>query len=164
MGAALCAAFRLRCPRGSEAGKGKRPNHRIQGLKADVLLFASEGGRGFGSVFRHQIQKPELVSGFFTSAVCARTGGASRLCLASVTPHISPFLALFGLSVLQFYLLASRACARSLPVLARVLGQRVVAGNSCSGGDRAQGCPPKCKRARDLSPFCARFVIGKNGA
>ena len=114
--------------------------------------------------FHHQIQKPELVSGFFTSAVCARTGGASRLCLASVTPHISPFLALFGLSVLQFYLLASRACARSLPVLARVLGQRVVAGNSCSGGDRAQGCPPKCKRARDLSPFCARFVIGKNGA
>lgn len=54
MGAALCAAFRLRCPRGSEAGEGKRPNHRIQGLKADVLPFAPEGGRGFGSVFRHQ--------------------------------------------------------------------------------------------------------------
>ena len=76
--------------------------------------------------FHHQFQKPELVSGFFTSAHSARTGGASRLCLASVTPHISPFLALFGLSVLQFYLLASRACARSLPVLMRVSGRLVV--------------------------------------
>ena len=58
MGAALGAAFRLRCHRGSEAGEGKRPNHRIQGLKADVLPFASEGGRGFGSVFRHQNSAP----------------------------------------------------------------------------------------------------------
>lgn len=77
MSAALCAAFCLRCPRGSEAGEGKRPNHRFQGLKADVLPFASEGGRGFGSVFRHQLPishrlmtppKPSTRAGF--GAVC----------------------------------------------------------------------------------------------
>lgn len=32
----------------------KRPNHRIYGLKAGVLPFASKGGREFGSAFRHQ--------------------------------------------------------------------------------------------------------------
>ena len=128
MGAALCAAFRLRCPQGSEAGEGKRPNHRIQGLKADVLPFASEGGRGFGSVFRHQFQKPELVSGFFTSALYASLGGTSQIRLASATPFVSALWAPRGLSVLRFSLVVSRACARSLPVLARVRGRRVVVG------------------------------------
>ena len=105
---------------------GYRPNHRIQGLKADVLPFAPKGGRGFGSVFRHQFKKPELVSGFFTSAVCASSGGTSRICLASVTPRIPPVLALRGLSVLRFSLVVSRACARLLPVLARVSWRLVV--------------------------------------
>lgn len=35
----------------------KRPNHRIYGLNAGVLPFAPNGGRGFGSVFRHQLQQ-----------------------------------------------------------------------------------------------------------
>lgn len=52
----------------------------------------------------HHIQKPELVSGFFTSAVCASSGGASRIRLASGTPPIPTVLALRGLSVLRFYL------------------------------------------------------------
>ena len=91
-----------------------------------MLLFSPEGGRGVGSVFRHQIQKPELVSGFFTSAVCASSGGTSRICLASVTPRIPPVLALRGLSVLRFSLVVSRACARLLPVLARVSWRLVV--------------------------------------
>ena len=89
------------------------------------------------SPFHHQFKKPELVSGFFTSAVCASSGRTSRICLASVTPRISPFWALHGLSVLGFYLPASRACARLLLELMRVSGLSVVVGNSCSGGDRS---------------------------
>ena len=80
-------------------------------------------------VLHHQFQKPELVSGFFTPVRNASSGGPSRICLASGTPHISAFLALHGLSVLRFYLVASRACARSLPVLMRVSGRLVVVGN-----------------------------------
>ena len=104
----------------------KRPNHRIHGLKADVLSFLFEGDLGFGSVFRHQFQKPELVSGFFTSAVCASSGGTSRICVASGSPRICLFLARCDLSTLRFSLLASRACARSLPVLMRVSRRLVV--------------------------------------
>jgi hypothetical protein len=33
-----------------------RPNHRIHGLKANVLSFAAKGDLGFGSEFRHQIR------------------------------------------------------------------------------------------------------------
>ncbi len=77
----------------------------------------------------HHIQKPELVSGFFTSAVCASSGGASRIRLASGTPPIPTVLALRCLSVLRFYLFASRACARSLPVLVRISGWSVVVAN-----------------------------------
>ena len=47
------------------------------------------------------------------------------------------FFALHGLSVLRFYLYASRACARPLLELMRVSGRSVVVGNSCSGGDRS---------------------------
>ena len=103
-----------------------RPNRRIDALKAGALLSGSDYGRGFGSVFHHQFQKPELVSGFFTSARRASAGGPSRICLASGTPHISALLALPGLSVLGFYLVVSRACARLLPVLVRVSGRSVV--------------------------------------
>jgi hypothetical protein len=71
------------------------PNHRIHGLKANVLSFGSEGDLGFGSVFRHQIQKPEPVSGFFTSARNASSGGLSRASLASVTEQ-AVFLSLLA--------------------------------------------------------------------
>ena len=104
------------------------PNCRIHALKANALLSGSEGGRGFGSVFHHHIQKPELVSGFFTSGRSASSGGLSRICLTSGTPPDFAFLAFRGLSALRFYLYASRACARSLPVLMRVSGQRVLVG------------------------------------
>ncbi len=76
----------------------------------------------------HHIQKPEPVSGFFTSACSASSGGPSRIRLASGTPPVFAHWALFGLSVLRFSLLASRACARSLPVLARISGWSVVVG------------------------------------
>ncbi len=79
-----------------------------------------EGDLGFGSEFRHQFQKPEPVSGFFSPARKASAGGPSRICLASVTLPIPVFLALYDLSALSFYLVSSRACARPLPLLARV--------------------------------------------
>ena len=50
-------------------------------------------------VLHHQFKKPELVSGFFTLVRSASSGGTSRISLASVTPPISVFLALYGLSV-----------------------------------------------------------------
>ena len=92
-------------------------------LKISAFLKNLICGRGFGSVFRHQFQKPELVSGFFTSARRASAGGPSRICLASGAPHISALLALHGLSVLRSYLVVSRAYARLLPVLVRVSGR-----------------------------------------
>ena len=55
-------------------------------------------------------------------------GGTSQIRLASATPFVSALLAPRGLSVLRFSLVVSRACARSLPVLARVWGGRVVLG------------------------------------
>ena len=79
-------------------------------------------------VLHHQFQKPELVSGFFTSALYASLGGTSQIRLASATPFVSALWAPRGLSVLRFSLVVSRACARSLPVLARVRGRRVVVG------------------------------------
>ncbi len=52
---------------------GYRPNHRIQGLKADVLPFAPKGGRGFGSVFRHHYSKNQPLSvGFFSPGLAFR--------------------------------------------------------------------------------------------
>ena len=67
------------------------PNRRIHAPKAEALLSGSDYGRGFGSVFHHQFQKPELVSGFFTSARRASAGGTSRIRLASVTLPIPAF-------------------------------------------------------------------------
>ena len=70
--------------------------------------------RWFDSALGHQFQKPEPVSGFFTSGRGASSGGPSPICLASVIPPMSAFLALFGLSVLHFYLDASRALHSAL--------------------------------------------------
>lgn len=86
----------------SDSSLSKWPNYRIHGLKANVLSLMFEGDLGFGSEFRHQFLKPELVSGFFTSACNASTGGTSQSCLASVTLPIFVFLALCGLSVPVF--------------------------------------------------------------
>lgn len=78
-----------------KAGNGvrrKRPNHRIHGLKADVLSFASNGGLGFGSVFRHQYLESSQRCGLFfiVSALLKlhnhnHTGGAYRLIFNFVT-------------------------------------------------------------------------------
>ena len=118
------SSLRIALPKKPSGSAGRFwPNHRIHVLKAKALLFSSDYGRGFGSVFHHQFQKPELVSGFFTSARRTSSGGPSRICLASGAPHISALLALPGLSALGFYLVVSRACARLLPVLVRVSGR-----------------------------------------
>jgi hypothetical protein len=74
-------------------------------------------------------KKPEPVSGFFTPARNASSGGPSRDELASGAPHIPPFLGLSGLSVLRFYLFASRALARPPLVTMRVSRQGVGVSN-----------------------------------
>ena len=66
-------------------------SNRIHALKIKTLLSCSGCGRGFGSVFHHQFQKPELVSGFFTSARRTSSGGPSRICLASGAPTFPRF-------------------------------------------------------------------------
>jgi hypothetical protein len=62
------------------------------------------------ATLHHQIQKPELVSGFFSSARSPSIGGLSRTCLASVA---SPSRAFAPLKTSLFSIFALRSRERS---------------------------------------------------
>ena len=115
-------------PSGS-AGRSWR-NHRIHVLKAKALLFSSDCGRGFGSMFHHQNSKNQPFSVGFFSRIPASAGADSGHGLASAIPPNPAFSPPPTPLCSPFSLLVSRACARSLPVLARVLRLSVVVGNS----------------------------------
>lgn len=100
----------------------KWPNHRIHGLKADVLSFASNGGRGFGSGFHHQNSTPNCSRlGVFIStsrkprgdrarSACAR--GASSLGRSAA--GLTLFCPLFSQNLHQRF----RRGTRTLPAAA----------------------------------------------
>jgi hypothetical protein len=49
------SSLRIALPKKPSGSAGRFwPNHRIHVLKAKALLFSSDYGRGFGSVFHHQ--------------------------------------------------------------------------------------------------------------
>ncbi|MBN6211738.1 hypothetical protein JYK21_35265 [Ralstonia pickettii] len=50
------SSLRIALPKKPSGSAGRFwPNHRIHVLKAKALLFSSDYGRGFGSVFHHQL-------------------------------------------------------------------------------------------------------------
>ena len=65
------SSLRIALPKKPSGSAGRFwPNHRIHVLKAKALLFSSDYGRGFGSVFHHHHSAPNLyrlgvfISGF----------------------------------------------------------------------------------------------------
>jgi len=61
------SSLRIALPKKPSGSAGRFwPNHRIHVLKAKALLFSSDYGRGFGSVFHHQYPNPNCSQlGFF---------------------------------------------------------------------------------------------------
>lgn len=78
------SSLRIALPKKPSGSAGRFwPNHRIHVLKAKALLFSSDYGRGFGSVFHHHSYKSRLLSVGFFFARSPCNGGVWRLCLLS---------------------------------------------------------------------------------
>ena len=96
----------------------------------------------------HQYSKNQPFSVGFFSPIPASAGADSGHGLASAIPPNPVFSPPSTPLCSPFSLVVSRACARVLPVLARVCRGWVVAGNSCSGSDRkCEDCTPADKVA-----------------
>ena len=70
------SSLRIALPKKPSGSAGRFwPNHRIHVLKAKALLFSSDYGRGFGSVFHHHTQGPGQSPGPFSCLKSLRHAG-----------------------------------------------------------------------------------------
>ena len=96
------SSLRIALPKKPSGSAGRFwPNHRIHVLKAKALLFSSDCGRGFGSMFHHQNSNPNHSRlGFFIA--CLRQlprvlAGSFGILRTSPSPPLGRFGARFSL-------------------------------------------------------------------